>query len=115
MTAKTAKAALPVVDAGIVKAKEMQSRMPSILLELDALQESHVLAERKLVVCQRMITEAESETERCKKGMAIVSHKLEIDDEEMTLLEEERKELERELNILEVEVLQLSLVDLRGL
>jgi hypothetical protein len=106
VSAKIAKSALPVVDAGITKAKEMQARMPSILLELDALQESHVLAERKLVVCQRMITEAETESERCKRGMAIVSHKLEVDDEEMTLLEDERKELERELSILEVEYAQ---------
>ena len=41
--------------------------------------------------------------DRSQNGMAIVSHKLEIDDEEMTLLEDERKELEREMAILEME------------
>ena len=110
VTAKIAKAALPVVDAGIIRAKELQSRMPNVLLELDSLSESHRLAERKLTVCQKMITEAEAATERCKADMALVTHKLEVDDEEMTLLEDERNELERELAILEVEYAQWSLL-----
>ena len=106
VSARTAKAALPVVDEGIVKAKEMQARLPNVLHELDDLSESLRLAERKLLVCQKMIDEAQSEMDRSQSQMAVVSHKLEIDDEEMTLLEDERRELERELAILEVEYTQ---------
>jgi len=108
VTCKVAKSALPVVDAAVVKAKEMQQRLPNVLHELDDLQESLRLAERKLLVCQKMIDEAQVEMDRSQSGMGIVSHKLEIDDEEMTLLEDERKELERELAILEVEYMQWS-------
>ncbi len=108
VTCKIAKAALPVVDAAILKAKEMQARLPNVLHELDDLQESLRLAERKLLVCQKMINEAQLEMDKSQSGMGIVSRKLEIDDEEMTLLEDERKELERELAILEVEFMQWS-------
>ena len=106
VSCKIARAALPVVDEAIIQAKELQARLPNILIELDSLSESHRLAERKLLVCQKMINDAEAETNRCKRSMSIVSHKLEIDDEEMTLLEDERRELERELAILEVEYSQ---------
>ena len=77
----------------------MQARLPNVLHELDDLQESLRLAERKLLVCQKMIDEAQLEMDQAQSGMGIVSRKLEIDDEEMTLLEDERRELERELAI----------------
>jgi len=108
VSCKVAKSALPVVDAAILKAKEMQARLPNVLHELDDLQESLRLAERKLLVCQKMIDEAQLEMDQSQSGMGVVSHKLEIDDEEMTLLEDERRELERELAILEVEYMQWS-------
>lgn len=44
----------------------------------------------------------ESESIRCQRGLRAVAERLEEDNEEMTLFEDERKDLERELAILEV-------------
>jgi len=103
---KVAQTALPVVDGLIVKAKTLQVRLPNILMELDDMQESLRLAERKLLVCKKLINEAKMESEKSQRSMAIVSHKLEVDDEEMTMMEDERKQHERELGILEIEYAQ---------
>ena len=62
----------------MVKAKEMQQRLPMVLHELDDLQESLRLAERKLMVAQKLIDESQSEMDRAQSGMALVSHKLEM-------------------------------------
>ena len=50
VSCRIAKAALPVVDEGVSRAKELQARLPYVLLELEDLQESLRLAERKLLV-----------------------------------------------------------------
>lgn len=110
VTARIAMAALPIVDKLIDVAKSHQSRLPNLLHELDDLQESLRLAERKMLVCGKMLKEAEAETTRCQRSMAVINHKLEIDDEEMTMLEDERREHERELGILEVEYGQWATV-----
>jgi len=110
VTARIAQAALPIVDKRILEAKQMQSRLPNILTELDDLQVSLRLAERKLLVCSKMIKEAETECLRCQRTMAAINHKLEVDDEEMTMLEDERRDLERELGIVEVEYGQWATV-----
>lgn len=104
--AKFARTALPVVDELVDQAKKMQSRLPVCLEELDGIAESLRLAERKLIVCEKMIQEAESETERCQYGMRVLGDKIERDDEEMTLMEDERRDLQRELSILEIEYSQ---------
>jgi hypothetical protein len=67
VTARVGQAALPIEDKGITEAKQQQSRLPNILHELDDLQESLRLAERKLLVCSKMITEAEHECVRCQR------------------------------------------------
>ncbi|RYH22833.1 hypothetical protein EON65_18680 [archaeon] len=101
--AKYARSALPVIDEGIDAAKKMQARLPICLEELDGIAESLRLAERKLFVCERMIQEGETETDRCQQGMRILRDKIGKDDEDMLLMEDERRDLERELSILEVE------------
>lgn len=57
-----------------------------------------------------MCKEAETESNRCQRQMAVINHKLELDDEDMTMLEDERREHERELGILEVEYGQWATV-----
>jgi hypothetical protein len=106
VTAHIARAALPMIDAAIVSTKEKQGRLPNVFKELESLHESMRLAERKLLVCNKMIAEAETESERCQRVMREVSERLRIDDEEMIMFESERRELKRELNISEVEFTQ---------
>jgi hypothetical protein len=101
-----AKAALPVLDEAIVTAKHIQSRLPLCLAEMDSVAESLRLAERKLLVCEKLIQEAELECDRCQKGIRIASTKLARDEEEMMLFEDERRELQRELDIFEIEYSQ---------
>lgn len=108
--AKYARSALPVIDEAIEGAKRMQTRLPICLEELDGIAESLRLAERKLVVCEKMIQEAELETQRCQQAMQILTAKIEKDDEEMSLMEDERRDLERELSIMEVEYSQWARV-----
>ena len=106
VTAKCAVDALPVLDEEIERAKIAQNRLPNCLKEMDAAQESIRLTERKLMLCNKMIQEAEAEADRCEKGMQSISRQLEQDDEDMQLLEDERRLMKRELNILEIEYAQ---------
>jgi hypothetical protein len=108
VTAKYARAALPVIDDEINRAKGMQIRLPNVLIELDMIAESLRLTERKLLVCEKMITEAELETQKAHNTMLQLQERLEQDDEDMALLEDERRELQRELTICEVEYAQWS-------
>lgn len=108
VTAKYARAALPVVDSAIERAKTMQTRLPKVLLELDMIAESLRLTERKLLVCEKLITEAELETERAHSTVQRLQEKLEQDDEDLNMLEDERRELQREMAIQEVEYAQWS-------
>lgn len=110
VTCKYAQTALPIVDTLVEKARELQGRLPICLKELEDLGVSLRIAERKLLICNKMIEEADTEAKRCLKGMRFVSNKLELDDEEMTLLDEERKDLQRELAIFEVEYAQWARV-----
>eukprot|EP01041_Mallomonas_annulata_P002218 gene2218-4307_t len=110
VSCKYAEAALPIVDRLILQAKEMQGRMPICLRELQELQESVRLAERKLLVCDKMIAEADVESQRCRKNMEQLNDKLEKDDQTMEMLEDERREVQRELTILEVEFAQWATV-----
>lgn len=104
--AKYAKAALPVVDDEVTHAKTIQSRLPVCLYELDTIIESIQLSERKLLVCEKLIEEAESEALRCQESIKTIRQQLIKDDEELFLLEDERKNLIRECNIFEIEYSQ---------
>jgi chromosome segregation ATPase len=110
VTARYAATALPIVDDLIQKCREMQNRLPKCLTELEVLSESLRLAERKLVVCDKMIAEAETESAKSKTTLIAIGRRLEQDDIDMTLLESERKEYEREMNIVEVEYAQWATV-----
>jgi hypothetical protein len=100
------KTALPIVDEAVTQARQCQSRLPTCLMEIEGIEESIRLAERKLLVCEKMIQEAELESERSQKGMRLISKKLERDDEDMALMEDERRDLQRELGIFEIEYAQ---------
>jgi hypothetical protein len=106
--ARYATAALPVIDEEYLKAKAYQSRLPTCLSELESIVESVILAERKLLICEKLIQEAELETNRTSNGIKLIRDKLMKDDEELFLLEDERRDLLREVNILEVEYGQWS-------
>jgi hypothetical protein len=108
VVAKYARAALPVVDEQYVKAKQMQTRLPVCLVELDTIAESVILAERKLLVCEKLVEEAELESNRTQAGIKLIRDKLLKDDEELFLTEDERRDLLREVTILETEYAQWS-------
>lgn len=101
-----AKTALPVIDNLIVEAKRNQARLPVCLKELDDLTVGLRLAERKLIICQQMIREMETDSNRCEVAMSAVHDLLVKDDEMMTMSEDERKVHSKELAILEVEFAQ---------
>jgi hypothetical protein len=105
-----ASAALPIVDEEIALAKRQQERLVICIRELEDLSESLRIAERKLVVCHKMIIEAETESQRTFKIVKAIKQKIEQDDEEMTMFEEERAELQRELSITEIEYAQWATV-----
>ena len=100
------KTALPIVDEAVLKAKQLQARLPTCIMEVEGIEESIRLTERKLLVCEKMILEAELESGRAQKGMRICSRKLEQDDEDLSLMEDERRDLQRELGIFEIEYSQ---------
>jgi hypothetical protein len=106
VTCNIGKTALPIVDEAVTVAKRMQSRLPICIMEIEGVEESTRLAERKLLVCEKMIQEAELESEMSQKGMRIINKQLERDDEELTLMEDERRDLQRELGIFEMEYAQ---------
>jgi hypothetical protein len=59
----------------------MQTRLPICVEELVRLSESCRMAERKLLVCEKMIQEAQHEILRCKRMCAIISEDVDIDTE----------------------------------
>ena len=81
----------------------MQQRLPHCLLELEQLDWSLQLAERKLHLCDKMIVAADIEAKRAQRKIHTITTKLEGDDEEMLLREDERRELQRDVTILEIE------------
>jgi hypothetical protein len=103
VTCRYAKLALPLVDEAVISAKEMQQRLPLCIRELDNLLNSLRIAERKLLICVKMISAADVETKRAQRKMRTITTKLEEDDEEMLLREDERRELQREVSVLEIE------------
>lgn len=102
MTCRYARLALPLIDEEVEKAKEMHMRLPKCLREIEDLESSLRIAERKLNLCDKMIGAADVETKRTQRKIRTITQKLEVDDEEMLLREDERRELKREISILEV-------------
>merc|ERR1711871_37435 len=108
VTCRVAQAALPLVDEAIAVARRQQSRLPQCLKELEILDESLLIAERKLLVCEKMIAEAELESKRAQENIFAINKKLAEDDKFMTMLDDERRELVNELGICEVEFAQAA-------
>jgi hypothetical protein len=103
VTCRYARTALPLVDEEVERAKQMQQRLPRCLQEIESLSESLRLAERKLFICDKMIGASDQETKRAQRRMRTLSTRLEADDDDMLLREDERRELQREISILEIE------------
>jgi hypothetical protein len=108
VTCKVAQSALPLVDEAINKARQWQSRLPTCLKELETIGESLQIAERKCLVVDKMILEAELEAKKLQNTIFGINKRLQEDDEFTTMLEDERKELVNELSITEVEFAQWS-------
>jgi hypothetical protein len=108
VTCRIAQTALPIIDAAIDQAKQWQQRTPQILIELEVLSESLRLAERKLLVVDKMITEAELESKKAQRRILDLNTRVQEDDEQLTLLDEERRQLIEELSLTESEFAQWS-------
>lgn len=106
VTCRVAQAALPLVDIEIDRARGWQSRLPTCIKELETLSEGLMIAERKLLVCEKMISESELETKKCQNTIFALNKRIAEDDANMTLLEDERRDLFQELGIVEVEYSQ---------
>lgn len=103
VTSKTSRIAEPVVDEQLAIALKMQERFPTCLSEMESLNDSWRMIERKLLVCERMVEESRLESLKCQKFMSIIAEKLDIDETELNLYEDERKDLIREMGIYEIE------------
>ena len=80
-----------------------QTRLTQCSTELEELWTSMRLAERKILVCQGLIDEAESESARCESDIEICNKELADDDENLEMTDEERNDILREIKVLEVE------------
>ena len=58
------------------KAKVMQKRLPKCIQEIESIDESLRLAERKVLVCRKMILECEMEISRLSWLMGIVAEQI---------------------------------------
>lgn len=102
VTATVVMAAMPIIEERINYALEAQARLPICLSELESLKDCIRMIERKLLISQKMIVEAEKETQRCQRLIMIIQQKIEDDDEKQYLLTKERKDLLREMALYEV-------------
>jgi chromosome segregation ATPase len=91
-----ASAALPVLDELIVAAKQRQQRLPNILHEIDEIEETQDLSERKLIVVEAMVAEAEARTHHWQEEVMKLNELLEEDNELMTMSEDEREKMVEE-------------------
>ena len=96
-----ASAALPVLDELILAAKQRQQRLPNILHEIDDIEETQDLAERKTVVVEAMVAEAEARTHHWQDEVMKLNELLEEDNELMTMAEDEREKMVEERDFAE--------------
>lgn len=96
-----AQVALPIIDEQIAIAKQKQLKLTSVLLEIDTIKETIELAKFKQELCLKMIKEAEAESSRTHKGLIKAQKEIELDNEEMTMFDAERKQTEKELKVFE--------------
>jgi hypothetical protein len=96
-----ASAALPVLDELIVAAKQRQQRLPNILHEIDEIEETQDLSERKLIVVEAMVAEAEARTHHWQEEVMNLNELLEEDNELMTMSEDEREKVVEERDFAE--------------
>ena len=86
-----ARVALPVLDELIDAAKSRQQRLPNLLQEIEWIEESIELAERKKKLLDEMIAEAEARTTHWQEQVMTLNEVLEEDNELMTMSEDERE------------------------
>ena len=84
----------------------MQRRLPTCVQEIASLEESLVLAERKLLVCRKLVLEAEVEMRRLTYFLNIVSEQMDRNEESGNRNLDTARELGREYSILEIETAQ---------
>ena len=85
------------------EAMALQESLPAVKFALDDLWNSMRLAERKILVVQGLMDEAEAESKRCETEIENINEELAEDDEKMELVDEERHKLFNEVRQLEVE------------
>ena len=106
VTCKYAHLALPTVEDQLAKAKAMQIRLPKCIYEIESLDESLRLAERKMLVCRKMILETELELRRLSYISDLVAEQIDRNEDEGRQNAPVQRELEREISILETESMQ---------
>lgn len=103
VSVKFASLALPILYNEIEIGKQLQARYPNVIKEIELIKESLRITEKKLKICNTLITESELESKKCLDSMNYCREALLKDDEDLVLTTEERRNLERELDIYEVE------------
>lgn len=85
------------------RASTVQSDLSSCTLTIEEIWTSMRLAERKALVVQALLDEAEVESSRCEQESVRCNRELLLDDDRMLLNEEQRADLNTEVRRLEVE------------
>ena len=103
VTATSASLALTYVDELVEKAKGKQTMLPKLIKEFTLCQESVRLASRKIEVIDKLILEADTNAMTSLNELKRCNLEIAIDNEQMDLSEDERKELEKQVKRYELQ------------
>jgi hypothetical protein len=98
VTARIAEAAVVVVDRHMNTARHMQLQLPQFDRKLTDAWTSMRLSERKLLVLQQMMDEAETESARCEREISECNEELAKDEVDMALSDADRLDLYNEVS-----------------
>ena len=82
----------------------MQKRLPQCIHEIENIEESLRLAERKVLVCRKMVLECEMEISRLSWLMGIIADQIDRNEDSKQFSKDQARDLDREYSVLEIEV-----------
>ena len=99
VTARVAEAANVVVGRHMARAKQVQAALPDFDRKLEDAWTSMRLSERKLMVLQEMMDEAEAESARTEREISECNEELQADETNMQLSDKDRLDLFNEVRV----------------
>jgi Ca2+-binding EF-hand superfamily protein len=103
VSAELGREANDLLEQKIEEAQTKMKRLPFCMREINALWESMRLAERKLKLCKRVVTDAQAESVAIETDMSRLRNVLIEDDELLELEDDERDIIEQKIAMLELQ------------